>query len=225
MPTSRAAKTRRGTRDRAGRLLGRSAWLSLQSPTDPRNLQTCFLPALEAGTPDPGMGRAGPPEASLLGVQTAATSQGHALVCVCVLTFSSLEKPRPVELPTLVTSLEWIPSVKNPVSKLSLSPRSWRSGLQHGNLVGDTGQPMTVPTTRPVAREDGEATPGAQEGERVPCLRSLGRRGAWKLGGEEGWGSGSWAWEGAPSPGNQARARCVATGRRGEPAEPQGPGS
>ena len=84
---------------------------------------------------------------------------------------------------------------------------------------------MTVPTTRPVAREDGEATAGAQEGERVPCLCSLGRRGAWKLGGEEGWGSGSWAWEGAPSPGNQARARCVAAGRRGEPAEPQGPGT
>ena len=66
-----------------------------------------------------------------------------------------------------MTSFEWILSVKTPVSKLSLSLRSRKSGLQHGNLAGDTGQPVTVPTTRPVTREDGEATAGAWGGERA----------------------------------------------------------
>lgn len=99
-----------------------------------------------------------------------------------------------------MTSFEWILSVKTPVSKLSLSLRSRKSGLQHGNLAEDTGQPVTVPTTRPVTREDGEATAGAWGGERVSCLHSLGRRGAWKLGGEEGWRSGSRAWGGGSKP-------------------------
>ena len=59
---------------------------------------------------------------------------------------------------------------------------------------GDTDQPMTVPTARPVTREDGKATAGAREGERVSCLCSLGRRGAWEPGGEEGCRSRSGAW-------------------------------
>ena len=42
-------------------------------------------PVLEAGLPDPGVGGAGPPEASLLGVQTAVSSPcPHWLVPLCV---------------------------------------------------------------------------------------------------------------------------------------------
>ena len=53
-------------------------------------------PGLEAGIPDPGVGGAGPPEASLLGVQTAVSSPcPHRVLplCVCVLTSSSYKDP------------------------------------------------------------------------------------------------------------------------------------
>ena len=41
-----------------------------------------FLLVLEAGIPDPGVGGAGPPGASLLGVQTAVSSP-HGVVPLC----------------------------------------------------------------------------------------------------------------------------------------------
>ena len=57
---------------------------------------------------------------------------------------------------------------------------------------GDTDQPMTVPTARPITR-DGKAAAGAREGG-MSRLCGLGRRGAWEPRGEEGCRSRSGAW-------------------------------
>ena len=97
-------------------------------------------PGLEAGTPDPGVGGAGPPEAPLLGVQTAGSSPSPPRVvaeCVCVLTSSSCKDPSPVGSgPHPGDLILPEPPFEDPVSKYSHILRSWGSGPQH-RALGD----------------------------------------------------------------------------------------
>ena len=80
------------------------------------------------------MGRAGSPEASLLGVQTAASSPCPS-VYVRVLTSSSHKDSSPVGLgPTLVTSFYFIYLFKGPISKYSCIQRGWALGYPLMNL-------------------------------------------------------------------------------------------
>ena len=90
----------------------------------------------EAGIPDPGVGETGPPghaDGRLLPV----SSQGHASVCVCVLT-SSYKDPSPVgSAPTLVTSSQ-VDHLQRPCFRLRLHPQVL--SVMTPTSLGDTGQ-------------------------------------------------------------------------------------
>ena len=97
--------------------------------------QTLTVSSPEAGIPDPGVGRAGPPEASLLRVDghlRPVSSQGCPSVYVCVL-ISSFKDTSPMGLgPTLVTTFYLHQRPPSPNTATSLGPGG--QGPQHINL-------------------------------------------------------------------------------------------